>query len=232
MKPFVTLAIFATLAGIGSAATIVQTKNFSFVPNGNQAMTFDKFDTSLGTLESVTVTVNLNKTGGRFEIDNDSGSAGTLNLTHEVQGSLSTSLGATALLNTNDSFIGASGTLTASNSLLNQEVSATTGDNTTTFNATGLSDYVLFEPGNSSDSDTGTVSGDFQFKYEGTGTYTMTVNATQLVSVTGLGGLQQAFTVSNVSGDVTVTYNYSAVPEPVSPLLGGLGMLLLFRRRR
>ena len=53
---------------------------------------------------------------------------------------------------------------------------------------------------------------------------------------TGLGGLQQAFTVSDVSGTVTVTYNYSGdsptVPEPTTSLLGLFGAVMLMRRRQ
>lgn len=232
MKPLLAVTLFAALAGIGSAATLVQTESFAFVPNGNQTLTFNKFDTSLGTLNSVTVTVVLNKTGGRFEVDNDSENGGTLNLTHSVVGSLTAS--GVALLRDDFSSIGATGTLTASNTLSDQSVSATTGDSTTTFNATGLGDYVLFEPGNASDSDTGSIGSAFISSYAGSGTFTTTVNASQTVDVTGLGGLQQAFTVSSVSGDVTVTYNFTptAVPEPTSALLGGIGFLLLLRRRR
>jgi uncharacterized protein (TIGR03382 family) len=52
------------------------------------------------------------------------------------------------------------------------------------------------------------------------------------VSATGVSGLQQSFTVSNISGAVVVTYTYTAIPEPSAALLGGLGFLALLRRRR
>jgi hypothetical protein len=232
MKFAPTLVSSAVLIGTASAASIVQTKSYAFLPDGSQNLSFNKFDTTLGTLTSVTVAVNLNKTGGRFEVDNDSETAGTITLNHNVIGSLSVVSGDVGLIRSNFTQIGASGTLTASNSLVDQAVSATTGDATNTFNATGLGDYVLFTPANSSVSDSGTIASFAQSTYEGTGTYVLRMNANQSVNATGFGGLQQAFTVSNVLGDVTVVYNYDAVPEPTSAAIGGLGLLAILRRRR
>jgi len=232
MKVLSTLLLLTSLSGIASAAmTITQTQNFAFVPNGSQAMTFNKFDTLGGTrtLVSVTITVTLNKTGGSFEVDNDSATGGTITLTHTVSGALSSSLGAGSLTDTGFSPIGGAGTLEAVNST-NQFVAATTGDATNTFNSTGLADNVVYNPGNSSVSSTGVVNSGTTALYAGTGTFTQTMTANQLVSATGLGGLQQSFTVSNVSGDVTITYNY--VPEPASTMLGGLGVIVLLTRHR
>jgi len=58
------LAIAST--GISSAASISQTKDFSFIPTGTAALVFDKFDNQGGylTLESITVTTNITKTLG------------------------------------------------------------------------------------------------------------------------------------------------------------------------
>jgi hypothetical protein len=69
MKFAPTLVSSAVLIGTASAASIVQTKSYAFLPDGSQNLSFNKFDTTLGTLTSVTVAVNLNKTGGRFEVD-------------------------------------------------------------------------------------------------------------------------------------------------------------------
>ncbi len=237
MKPFLLLTLTASLAGLSSAATIVQTEIFSFVPNDSRALTFERFDTTLGTLTSVTVSVDLTKTGGRFEVDNDSETSGTINLTHAIIGSLSS--GDVSLRKSGGGVVsvGQSGSITATSSLLNQSVSATSGDATNAFNATGVSDYVLFEPTNVNVSDSGTIRAADQSDYEAVGlsTYDIAFGALQSVNATGLSGLQQAFTVASVSGSVTVTYNYTAVtpvPEPTSALLGGLGVLLFFRRRR
>ena len=233
MKFATSLLFLSSFAGIASAATIVQTGSYSFVPDGSQSLTFNKFNTALGTLNSVTVTVVLNKTGGSYAVDNDSATAGTITLNHNVVGSLSVISGGVGLIRNDFSSIGASGTLTAASSLSDQAVAATTGDSASTFNATGLGDYVIFNPADTSTSNSGTVASFAQSSYEGTGSFVLGLGATQSISASGLGGLQQAFTVSSVSGDVTVTYNYTAaVPEPASALLGGLGLLALLRRRR
>jgi hypothetical protein len=235
MKFTHTFTLMASLAGYCSAATIVQTKTYEFVPNGSDSLTFDKFDTTLGTLDSVTVNVTYTKSGGNFQVDNDSATSGTVNLTHTVVGSLSSSDVSLRKTGGGVVSVGQSGSITAVSSLLNQSVAATTGDSNTTFNATGLGDYVNFDPTNVIASDSGSIRAVDLGDYQTTGfaTYNIVFNALQTVEATGLSGLQQAFTVSNVSGNVTVTYNYTEViPEPGSVLLGGLGLLALLRRRR
>jgi hypothetical protein len=233
MKALNTIALAASLVGVSSGATLIQTQNYAFVPNGSQTVTFNKFDTSLGTLTGVNVSITLNKSGGSFQVDNDSASAGTIDLTHQVKGSLSTSLGATALLNTGFATIGTNTVLVATSTLSSVSISGTTGDATNAFNATGLGDFVSFNPTPVGASDSGDINNFFIGLYQGAGTFTDTVTADQIVSATGVSGLQQSFTVSNISGAVVVTYTYTAIPEPASALLGGLGLLgLVVRRRR
>jgi len=222
----------ASLTGLSQAATIVQTETFAFVPNGSQVLTFDQFDSNSGlfTLQSVTISITLNKTGGSLQVDNDSATAGTINLTHQIQASLASSLGATSLLNTTFQTIGATSALTATNTVTGQPIGVTSGDPTNEFNNTASSDFFALNPSDASASDSGTVNDLFESSYVGTGTFTNTITASQLVNVSGLGGLQQAFTVSGVSGSVTITYSY--IPEPSTALLGALGVLGLLRRRR
>lgn len=136
-------------------------------------------------------------------------------------------------------YVGQVGRITAYNTLFNQAIAATTGDSTTAFNATGLGDFVSFSPGSATKSDGGTIRAADQSDYVSDGiltTFSLNFEALQALNATGLSGLQQAFTVSNISGAVTVTYDYTpalaAVPESASALFGGLGLLLIFRRRR
>jgi len=226
------LLLTAALIGAAPAATLLQTQNFAFLPDGSQELTYNKFDTSLGTLTSVSVTVLLTKSGGQFEVDNDSTESGFITLHHNVVGSLSVVSGGVSLVRNDLTSIGASGTLTATSSMSPQEVMGTSGDDIETFDATGLSDYVRFNPMDASATDSGTIAAMAQAAFEGPGTFVLGANALQSVNVTGLGGLQQAITVANVSGEVTVTYHYEPIPEPASALLGGLGFLALLRRRR
>lgn len=228
------LLLASTSTGLASAATIVQTRNFAFVPDGSRVLTFDKFDTTLGTLTSVTLSVSATKTGGTYSVDNDSELAGTINLTHSVVGQLSSmdvslkKVGVTAT-----GYVGQTGNITATNTL-STTVGASSGDSTTDFNATGQSDYVTYSPSNNTVTDSGTIHSGFQNDYAAIGleTFAITYAGTQTVSSSGLSGLQQAFTVANVSGDVTVTYTYTTIPETSTALLGGLGALVLLRRRR
>ena len=233
LKTLFTLTLFTALAGFSSAATIVQTQAFSFVPNGGANLLFNKFNTTLGTLNSVTVSVLMNKNGGRFEVDNDSATGGTLTLTHTVTGLLSSPV---SLVKTGGaSSVGQSGSVTAVSTLGSVTIGATTGDPTNAFNAQPASaDYVSFSPSSTSASDTGNIDAGFisQYAFAGSQTFGMTFGGLQTVQATGVSGLQQSFTVSDVLGNVTVTYNYTAVPEPASALLGGIGCLALLRRRR
>lgn len=231
MKLIGSLLFTACLITGASATTIVQTKSYSFVPNGNQTLTFDKFDTTYGTLTSVTVSVSMLKSGGSLAVDNDSATGGTINLTHEVVGQLSSNDVSLRKTGAGNVFVGQSGSVTAT-STFSTTIGATTGDSTTSFDNTGSGDYVSYSPDDASASDSGTIRSADIGDYESVGAATFDVNfaGLQTTNVTGLGGLQQAFTVSGLSGDVTVTFNY--VPEPSAALLGGLGMLALLRRRR
>ena len=233
LKTLLTLTLSTALAGFSSAATIVQTQTFDFVPNGSAPLLFNKFNTALGTLTGVTVSVLMNKNGGRFEVDNDSLTGGTLTLTHTVTGSLSSSV---SLVKTGGaSSVGQSGSVTAVSTLASVTIGATTGDPDDAFNAQpGSADYVRFDPTSTSASDSGNIDLGFisQYAFAGVQTFGMSFGALQTVQATGVSGLQQSFTVSDVVGNVVVTYNYDAVPEPTSALLGGLGALALLRRRR
>lgn len=233
MKILLTLALSADLTGFSTAATITQTQSYFFVPTGSVPLAFNKFDTTLGTLTGVTVSANLLKSRGQLEVDNDSASSGTISLTHQVIGNLTSSV---SLVKTGGgSSVGQSGSLTALNTF-SANVGVSSGDNVLTFNATLLADYVNFQPGSSTVSDSGNIDLAFinQYGFAGFQTFNITMGATQAVSATGLSALQQAFTNSIIEGDVRVVYNYTpaVVPEPASALLGGMGCLALLRRRR
>jgi hypothetical protein len=231
LKTLLTLTLGTALAGFSSAATITQSVSYGFVPTGTVPLTFTKFDTTLGTLTGVTVSVDMTKQRGQLEVDNDSATFGGITMTHQVIGALSSTV---SLVKTGGaSSVGQSGSVTAINSQ-SATVGVSSGDLTTTFDATLLSDYAVFTPGTSTVNDSGNIDAAFinQYAFAGFQNFVITMGATQAVSATGLSALQQAFTNSDIDGKVTVVYEYNAVPEPASALLGGFGVLALLRRRR
>ncbi len=225
------LALFSATA---SAATIVQTENYSFTPNGSADLVFNQFDTSLGTLESITISISLTKTGGSLFIDNDSTTPGSGDITQTVVIDLVSS----DVTLTNTSFQPMGQNITAA-SVYSASVEGDDGDTDTIVgNSDGFQDdagpdndgTVFSTPVNASDSDdvASAVWGD----YQGLGTYTLTVQGLQSSDTSTIGGAAFSGTPSEASGSVTVVYTYSPVPEPSITLLGGLGLLGLFRRRR
>lgn len=224
----ITVGVLASVQQV-SAASLTQTETFGFVPTGSATLTFNQFDDLGGllTLDSITITFLLEKSGGSYQADNDSATGGSVTLTHQLQGSLSSS--DVNLISTTFQPIGSSLLVTSST---NTTLTATTGDPTNVFNDTGLGDYFIFNPAAASNSTGGDVFSGVWSGYIGTGTFDINALVQQNVQLTGLGGVQQAFTVSDAAGAVTVVYNYT-VPEPTTALLvGATGAFLLLARRR
>lgn len=184
---------------------------------------------------SVQISVELNKMGGHTAVDNDSTSSGTITLTHTVSGQLSAVDNEVRLLDESFAQIGGSGTLNAV-STLTSSVGPTTGDGPDTFDETHLGDYVSFDPEPTTRNASGTVNTLYLSDYiAGADTaFDLQFTGNQGVSSDGVSGLQQVVTVSNVSGHVSVVYNYAAVPVPEisASALSALGFLGIFRRRR
>lgn len=232
MAASITAASAATTT-VNNATSIVQTSTFSFVPNGNVTTSFTKFDSlgGLRTLESVFITVFYTKSGGQYSVDNESLSAATVSLTH----SIAAELRETGLDNLNKAGGGILGdyetaVLSAVNTLAGVSIGADDGDSVSVFDASG-SDYYRYEPSNITASDSGFMSNIAQFA--GLGSYSLKVFATQETGIDGLSGTSQSFSPSTMTGYTEVTYNFSAVPEPsVFGLIGGLGFVVLLRRRR
>ncbi len=224
MKALHILILAASLAGVCSAATIVQTQNFSFVPAGTAPLTFNQFDTSLGTLTSITITTNVTKTGGSLFVDNESATPASGNISQSVTINLTSS--SVGLVDAGFSPIGTGVTAT---SIYAASVGADDGDGPSvqTF---GLDyDGTSFGPtstGQTKDVNTAAFGG-----YQGLGTYVINADGVQGFNTSAIGGAAVAIDPATVSGDVTITYTYT-VPEPSSALLGGLGCLALLRRRR
>lgn len=226
------LCLFPTVA----PAQTVQTIPFAFVPNGFADLVFDKFDTLGGTREllSVVISMELRKLGGFTAVDNDSETGGAISITHSVTGILDAVDSEVHLLDPTLTPIGGTEGLKAITTS-SASVEGTTGDDTTTFNETLLSDYASFSPPETSVSATGIISPLFNSDYVAgsDSSFTLRFSGDQSANSEGVSGLQQVFTVSDVSGFVSVTYNFAAaVPEPSSSLLTGCAAVGLLTRRR
>lgn len=223
MKALHTLTLAASLVGVCSAATIVQTQNFSFVPAGTAPLTFNQFDTSLGTLTSITITTNVVKTGGSLFVDNESATAASGNINQSVTINLTSSVGLV------DSTFSPIGTGVTATSTYAASVGGDDGDGPSVQTTGPDYDGTSFGPVSTSqtkDVNTAAFGG-----YQGVGTYVINAGGVQGFDTSAIGGAAVAIDPATVSGDVTITYTYT-VPEPSSALLGGIGCLALLRRRR
>jgi len=231
MKLIPYLAASVALSSFCAAQTLQVSEQefFAFTPNGSSVLTFSQFDTQGGTrtLTGVNVALTFTKTGGSLSVDNDSVNGGTLTLSHSLVGGLtSTDVG---LVNGSfQTFL--SGVEAVSSTSHN--IAGNDGDSDTSFD-TGGPDYYSWLPADATLNAAGDIFSGALGGYIGNGTFALLFTANQAVNITGLGGLQQAFTVSNVAGSATVTYTYTTlIPEPSIAALGGLSLLGLLRRRR
>ncbi len=208
---FCCISVLTALAGVAEAAISTQTGVFAGIPNLSGALTFSSFDTSLGTLNSVTITADLEVVGGNAFADNESGSAA--NVTVEF--------GANAIISSSDVFFSPL-TATATDSgnffLTPDDGDGSGVDPTPT-------DGVTFSPSGSFDSATIAITNPvnlttFTDSFIGA-TYDIDYLSTTFLNITGASGVAGGFDPASVYGSVTVKYDYSpgVVPEPSSILV-------------
>jgi len=221
-------------SGFASAASTFSTQSFSFVPNGSQTLNLNKFDTTLGTLTGVTVTTTFTKTGGSVSGDNDSASSATVDFTSQTVGNISSTV--VQLLNVGGvKIFGATAQDLDVSDTATLLLQPTTGDSMTQFDNTGKADFAVYNGITGTATSSGTVGAAYWAAYcfAGHQTFAVKMNAQNLSGISSVSGVQYAVVAPTVSGDVTVTYTYTAaIPESSAALLGGLGMLTLLRRRR
>lgn len=204
-----------SLALTAQAETKVVTSNTIFdLENHPGALTFDRFDSTLGTLQSVQIDLHSDVTGKTFA-ENKSGVAG--DFTVSVGGILTLTVNALHTLN--------------SNAMVSQTLSLSAYDGLVNFGGTSgtISPFgpVQFV-GSAIYSDGATLSG-----LSGNGQFSTSL--TDVFKTAGGGNVVYAGS-AKVNAYATVTYNYevTAVPEPETygMLLAGLGLLGVVARKR
>jgi len=238
MRKFTVFFGFVVLltASVARADLITYENSVNMLPPGlpmPTSLTLNKFDTSLGTLTGIYITLTSAMTGLDYQYDNDS--TGPATAYAYLTLSLDQFSSAVSLLLTGGDSITASdlgGTVYQEFSL-----NATTGDSTTAFNATGLDDYYDWNPGTISVSKGGDVSSSVWSDYEGSGTFAVTFRqnlSTYAGFLSGTGFTQKTDGPVIFSGSVTYEYT-AAIPEPATIsliALSGLATMLGHRIRR
>jgi hypothetical protein len=208
-------------------------------------LTLSKFDSNLGTLTGVNVAISLVSTGNKIELDNDAATTATATASfkHEFV-SFSTSFG------TGNAFKDSNGVLLATANSFKWNYSqdfalgATTGDTVGSFNQQiGSADYASWTPGSSG---TISVTAGGDVRTSGINSYLQAVDDTNFtLSLNGSLPVAASTTASNLQFAIstpvntysaTVTYTYTAIPEPSTYVLVAAAMALIFaihaRRQR
>ena len=218
MKRLLFMLLVAVISMTGAesiGATISDTQPYDFLgSSGSTSLIFSPFDDAGGTLilESVTLLLDTSQIAD-ITVENSSKSNDgdvTVNLTSQVSASLDTIL-ATINIFASDGPV--------------YIPTAATGPG----GGLGEGHFDINGTGSSSDVATLDLSG-----FIGSGDLTVSIDGTGVLETTGGEGtytiVENSFTTS---GDVTIVYEYSQVPEPatLSILALGAGMMFYVRRR-
>ena len=211
------------MAASANASWMTYTSSFTAYPNYSNTFTFNKFDSALGHLDSVTVELSLDVTGGSYQVENLSTSPASGTMTFGTTGSLA----------------GPAYFADNSDNLLTSPVSAVTNKNVSLAATDGTQD---FSGGDSNSlagatqwlTNTAIVGTSYTYRFASATneTFKITAKADYYMNFSVAGGIAGAYLPQTARSAVTVTYNYSQIPEPVAFGLVGIGGLVLMRRHR
>jgi hypothetical protein len=210
-------------------AVYSQMQSFAGVPNINNTFTFNQFDTSLGTLTAIEITLTINSDGGIYILDNDSASNASGTFEFGAMGSISS----TDVVLLNSMFAAVPGNVGAYHSQA-FSLAANNGDGIGNIDATGP-DGMTYTGSSESNTKTGTVSNMLWSMgakgFLGTGTYNLLCSVIQWSNLTSSGGVEYSVTPVTASGSGQVKYVYDAIPEPATMIILALGALIPMKKR-